>query len=45
MAVILILLLAVIFGGIEAWRARPFGWAAVSLIALAMVWPALGAIR
>lgn len=41
MVALIALILAVVFAGIEAFRSRSFGWAAVALIAFALACPGL----
>lgn len=42
---LVLLILAVVFAAVEAWRARSFGWLAVALLALALAWPQLDGLH
>lgn len=39
--IVVLLVLAVVFAGVEAWRSKSFGWAALALLCLALAWPPL----
>lgn len=43
--VIVTLILAVVFATIEAVREKSFGWGALALLSLAVLWPQIGALK